>query len=403
MSEYKVKTEKYNLIGGGLPYGCKVKGGKIIPAFSLGKIDIECPKNVRFAAYGHDTDRFFVIDGNTLYSAEEDGQFRTIMTAEAQQPFFAEYRLSYKLASKVVFDKKAVIYWGSDEIIHDINQDICGGVYKNGRGFAIDLNDRYKLKWSGEDGIDDWIEQIDGSGWLYTDTELGEIYNLVVVDGLLAVIKKYGVILISAYGDPEDFKEILTVSTPTVYQNTAVACGNKLYFYTVDGLYSLSEGGLEKVNVEFSEDLTSAVYATVYGTTVFVAGTHKKLGKGVVFAYDTRDKISYFIDLRATALAAGSCLYAYTENGSVKLEKGKTFTYESCEFGRLQKRKSTLKSVFVDCVTEVDITVETDSMRRVFKGVKGKLSPHICGCFFKVSVSGTSEDVKELSAEVEYY
>lgn len=403
MSEYKVKTEKYNLIGGGLPYGCKVKNGKIVPAFSLGATDARCPTDIRYATFIHNTHKYYIMDNTSLYSAVENEQFRLVVKAPAQQPFFVEFKYRNQPVSQIVLDKKAVYFEGSGELIHDIPYNICGGVYKNGRAFGIDLTDRYKLRWSGEYGVDDWISQIDGAGWLFTDIELGEIYNLAVLNGHLAVIKKYGVSLISAYGSPEDFKEILTVATPTVYQHSAAVCGNKLYFYTVDGLYSFNESGVEKVEAELTEELMSAVYATSYGSTVFVAGTHRKLEKGVILAYDTKEKTSYFIDLTATAMAAGNSLYAYTPNGSVKLEKGKTFTYVSEEFGRLLKRKSTLKSIFVDCRNAVDITVETDSGRRVFKGVRGKLLPHISGRFFKVGVTGTSEPIKELTATVEHY
>ena len=403
MSANRVKSIKYNLIEGGLALGCRIKGGKILPALSAGLKDTSCPGNVKYAAFAHYSDSIFAMTGDSLYKSVESNQYLLSAIAAAKMPFLVEYNDGNKPRSAVVFNTKSVYYLDSGSTVENNRRNICGGVYKNGRVFGIDLSDSYKLWWSGEKGIKDWEERIDGAGWLYTDTELGEIYNLLVFKGELAVIKKFGITLLNVGGTPEDFKQTVAVPTPAIYQNCSVVCGNKLYFYTTDGLYAFNGSAAEKVEIDGTSDFTSAVYGMTHGTCLFFAGTHNGLEKGVILVYDTKDATHYFIDAAATALVAANNLYAYVKGGVVKLERGNPYTYRSEEFGHFSKRKKTLESIFIDCNTGVDLTVQTESGSRLFKGVKGKVLTRARGAHFKVSVTGTDAEIREMSATVEYY
>ncbi len=397
MSGAEVKKLKYDLIGGGcLPLSCKVSGGKIVPALSAGVIDSRCPAGVRFAAFAGHTDRIFVVAKDGCYCAAERNPYVSLTTsAAATMPFLVEYRSGASDISALCIDDRIVLQMGNTRSVGVFSAGVGGGVYKNGRLFAVDLSDKRKLRWSGEDGPEDWTEKIDGAGWLYTDKELGEIYNLFALDGQIAAVKKFGVSLISAFGTPENFKETKSVITPKPFKNAAAVCGDKLYFYTADGLYSFTSSGAEKVDMDLAEEFSSPEYAVSYGEELFVVGFHNGLGKKVILVYDTVKKSTYFIDLPATAMCVGSCVYAFTEEGAVTLSEGGKFTYSSGNFAYFSKRKKALKSVVTDCEKEVDITVQTDSGSRTFKGVKGKLSPHMCGRFFKVTISGDCE-IKEL-------
>ena len=402
MSRYEVKRIKYNLIGGGLPLGCKVKDGKIVPAFSVGEA-VSCPKNVRYATFVHYSNKLYVMNTYSLYSAVEGGTYSIVITEHAKLPFIIEYREGTKQVSKGIFDESAVLFRGAAVIRQDVPYRICGGVYKNGRVFAIDGTDSYKLCWSGENGIDDWEEKIDGAGWLYTDTELGEIINLLVYKEYIAVIKKQGISLLSAFGTPEEFKVVSNVVTPTIYQNCSAVCDDKIFFYTTDGLYSFNGSVIKKVEIELAKNFTSIVYAMAYGSTVFIAGKHEKLYRGAILVYETQDNTSYFIDVAATAMASANYPYAYAGSSAVRLEKGKTFTYRSDKIGHFSRRQKSLKSIFVDCENEVDITVQTENRKKLFKNVKGNLLTNMRGMYFKVFVTGTDAEIKQLTATVEYY
>ncbi|MCH5148895.1 MAG: hypothetical protein J1G05_06030 [Clostridiales bacterium] len=402
MSRHEVKSLKYNLISGGLPLGCKVKNGIIFPAYSVGEA-VSCPKNVRYATYVHYSNKLYLMDTYSLYSAVEGGDYNIVVTEDAKLPFVIEYREGTKQVAKAIFDKTAVLFRDAAVMLRNVPYRICGGVYKNGRVFAIDGTDSFKLCWSGESGIDDWEEKIDGAGWLYTDTELGEIINLLVYKDYIAVIKKRGISLLSAFGTPEDFKVITTVSTPMICRNCSVVCGDKIYFYTADGLYTFNGSAIKKVEIELAKDFTSVVYAMAYGSTVFIAGKHEKLYRNVILAYETHENIPYFIDVAATAMAAASHPYAYAGNSAIRLEKGKTFTYRSDKIGHFSRRQKTLKSVFVDCENEVEITVFTENRKIDFKNIKGKLSANIRGMYFKVYVTGTDAEIKQFTANLEYY
>lgn len=403
MSAKVVKKIKYDLIGGGLPLGCKVKDGKILPALSAGPSDYSCPIGVKYAAYIHYSNKICVITKSALFMAVEGENYKFFSAADATLPFVIEYKSGAQPASIAITNNQYYQFRGDSGIIDKTKNNICGGVYKNGRVFAIDVSDRYKLRWSGEKGIFDWEEKIDGAGWLYTDIELGEINNLAVFKDDIAVIKQHGITLINVGGAPEDFKETVTVLTPPIYQNCSVVCGNKLYFYTSNGLYTFNGTAVEKVNIDGVNQLTAGVYAMACGSRLFFAGTHKSLGRGVILVYDTAEKTSYFIDVPTTAMVSGKYLHAYTQRAAVRLEEGISYTYQSEEFGHFSKRKKTLESIFLDCDTVVDVTVSTESGSRLFKGVKGKIHTHTRGAFFKVTVSGTNAEIRQLTASVEYY
>lgn len=404
MNGKQVKSIKYDLIKGGLPFGCKVSGGKIVPAYSTVGFNTQGPKNVLFAAYMHGTDRIYAVNDTSLYSAGENGTYTEIMRIQTKMPFAFENRDETRVVSRCVLDTYHFYCKDNLNVLSKAhNYNIGAGIYKNGRVFAVDLNDTRKIRWTGENGLEDWAWKIDGNGWLYTDTELGGIYNLIAFKGDIAALKKYGICLVSADGTPEDFKEILTLPTVATYRNCAVVCGNKLYFYTEDGLYAFNGTTAEKVNVELAKDFTSAVYSMTYGTCVFFAGKHKKLEKGVIFVYDTEDNSAYFIDVAPTAMVAGNSLYAYTPTGIATLGKGTAFTYESQEFGFFSSRKKTLKSIFIDCDIGVDLTVKTDRGSRVFEGVRGEVPVRMGGHSFTVEVTGANSEIKALTASVEYY
>lgn len=405
MSVNEVKSLKYNLIGGGLPISCKVLDGKIIPALSEGELDSTCPSDVWHAMFMRNMGRFYVFhDYESFTAIEGSGQPFSRMAADlATIPFAVEYKIGAMSASMCIYNAKAIFYDNTGRYYHDYPHNVGGGVYKNGRVFAIDLANYCRICWTGEGGVDDWEEKIDGAGWLYLDVELGNIYRLYVLDGQIVALRKYGISLISAYGTPEDFKEVMSVPTLPPYKECATVCGKKLYFYTNGGLHTFTAAGVEKVDLKLAEDFTSPIYSMTYGDSVFFLGTHKKLEKRVILVYNTKDKSSYFIDIPATALCAGAEPYAFTSEGMIKLTKGLSFKYESEEFAHFSKRKKTLKSIFVDSEKGVDVTVQTDGGSRLFKGVKGELKTHMCGRFFKVGVEGTDGEIRQLTATVEYY
>ena len=403
MSGNVVKSLKYDLIGGGIPLSCKVVDGKIIPALAEGKLNSTVSGNVWHALYVHGMNRFFVFKGSEIHTAAEFEDYTRIAAENATIPFAIEFHQNGEAVANIVYNTKMTLQKQKGRYLYAITCNIGGGVYKNGRVFGIDLTDKRKLRWSGEGGMDDWEEKIDGAGWMYSDVELGEIQRLYILRGQIVAVRNYGISLISAYGTPENFKEIMSVATYPPYKDCATVCGNKLYFYTSDGLYSFTAAGVEKVRIKLAEDFDSPYFAMSHGESVFFVGTHKKLHKTVIFVYDTKEKSSYFIDIPATALCAGTLPHAFTKDGMISLEKGIRFKYESEKFAGFSKRKKTLKSLFIGSGKEVDVTVHTDKESRVFKGVKGEIKTHMCGRFFTVGIEGKDGEIYELTASVEYY
>lgn len=403
MRATEVKSKKYNLIGGGLPISCKISNGKIVPALSVGGLETSCPDSVRFAAFSHNLKRVVVVSGTYTFLANEGGMYLPTSYESADAPFVIEHKSGDISIFEIVFNKRFLKYRGTSKYLMDYPADIGAGIYKNGRVFGVDLTDKTKIRWSGEGGMDDWTEKIDGAGWLCFEKELGVIYRLYELNGQIAALREYGVSILSAYGAPENFKEVANVKTPPTYAECAAACGGKLYIYTVEGMYALSASGAERLDIGLTKEFDFPVYATTYEECVFFAGTHKVLGRGVILVYNTKDKSAYFIDADATAMCVGTNLYAFINEGAATLTAATSFTYESKVIGGFSKRVKTLESIFADCEKGIDIKVESDRGSRIFKGVKGPIKTHMGGSFFKVSVFGADCEIRELTANVEYY
>ena len=81
-----------------------------------------------------------------------------------------------------------------------------GGVIKNGRLFAQDLSDAYRIRWSGAGDPKDGADGIDGAGWVDINPAYGRVQNLVVYKRNIVVVCEYGLAVMSAFGAPENFK-----------------------------------------------------------------------------------------------------------------------------------------------------------------------------------------------------
>lgn len=397
-----VKTLKYDLLKTEyVPIGCEVKNGQILPALTAEDIDSACPPDIVTAAYSRNMNYFFAWDGEDVFMSVPEQNF-VRWAKSAQEPFLTEFRENSGVAAAYVLDTTMILQSSAGRTTKSFAGNIACGVFKSGRLFGADRGDRRKLRWSGEGGISDWEQSIDGAGWAYTDGELGEIYNLAVFKDRIAAVRALGVSLVSAYGTPENFKLETSAQTPRVYKNTAAVCGDKLYFCTRDGLFAFDGAKAERVENRLLGLMGEPCYAVSDGNALYIAGTLSESDKGAVFVYEPADGSAYLIDCPAGVLCEAGSVYAFCGTQLKKLSKGGKFDFRSGGFGYFNKRPKALKSVFVECGDCVEVTVETDKGKRVFKNVKGRLSPNMRGRFFKVGVKGQSK-ISELYATVEYF
>ncbi|MDE7084287.1 MAG: hypothetical protein K2O81_03495 [Clostridia bacterium] len=107
-----------------------------------------------------------------------------------------------------------------------------------GRIFGCDLDDRYKIKWSGY-GVNEWVEDPDGAGYVRLNMRLGKALNLFSMNEKVVVVREYGITVISTLGDFRHMRIASddTLRLPPVYDNSSAICRGLLWIYTHGGMY----------------------------------------------------------------------------------------------------------------------------------------------------------------------
>ncbi len=394
---YKTKTVKAELINasGALPVGCRRLNGKIVPALSpVNVVTRSYEADVHFASFCNATHKFYLHVGTRMFSGADGLNPKQGVSLTAAAPFILEERENGAWQARLIGDKRCVVdAVGAEKILlKAYNFAVRGGILKSGRLFAADLNEGVKLRWSGEGGSADWVENISGAGWLYLSGSEGNILELAELDGNIIAVREHGLTVISAYGTPENFKVLNVIAkTHLIYGHTVAVAGGKLLFCTQDGVYSFNGNKTEKLKNTLDGEILTPEYAAVSGNTYFYCGTSKSLGRSVIVALDISDGEAYIIDFPAQALVVSGKLFAYSSTQNCLPDSGGGFSFKSGaeNFGTLQKK--TLKYVDVSCGGRFDVEVECDGYIRRFYGVKHRLTANMCGVNFKVTVFGRDE------------
>lgn len=389
-----------------MPIGCRRLNGKIIPALSpVNVVTRPYEADVHHAAYCSATKKFYLHVGSRLFYGADGFRPQQDMSLTAASPFTIEERENGVAQIRLIGDKRCIIEAaGSEKLsLKAFNYAVRGGIMKSGRLFAVDLNDAFKLRWSGEGGSTDWVEGISGAGWLYLGGKEGGILELAELNGNVIVVRERGLTVISAYGTPENFKVLNVIAgTCAIYKRTIAVAGGKLIFCTEDGVYSFNGAKTEKLENSLDGEILTPEYAIVSGNTYFYCGTSKSLGRHVIAALDLSDGEAYIIDFPAQALAVSDRLFAYSSLQNCSLETGGEFSFTSAAENFGSPREKTLKYVEVSGAGPFDVEVECDGYVRRFKGVKHRITANMRGVNFKVTVLGRGE-ISNICAVAEAY
>lgn len=397
------KEEDLLLKKGGVGVGCYVFDGKLKPAYTNANQVGTVMKDIKCAGYFNVIKKHILNCGNYILASDGEMVKPAMRALKADEISFLELNTSSERALEVVGDTIVAKFLSGDGASSSkpYNGGACGCVRKNGRVFGIDGTNRYKIKWSGEGGVEDWTEGISGAGWMVVQWGLGEILNLVVFADTLIAVREFGLTFVSAYGNPENFKQKNYDGTlPKIFKNTACIVGGNLAFYTEDGLYFFDGNKVKKSELELADEIASPRRATVREGKYYLCGESKTLARPAVLVADEGREFAYIIDFPAEALSVGDRIFAYKEKYQYELLKGGEYGYITDWSDFEVKGKKVLKEIIIECDGEVQIEATNGVISRIVRGVRGKFRPNMRGERFKIAVTGTGE-IKKLTAVAE--
>lgn len=385
---------------GAFNVGCYTLNGKLIPAINTMKKISEYDGKVRAAWYSAEKKKHVVKIGDSVYYSDGSVQNAPNGPLTAEFPSMIETVVNGESAAVVIGDG-SYYFIGSTAGAKPYKSASHGCVIKNGRIFAIDNANPYKIVWSGEGGIDDWEGGISGAGWAVLHNGYGRILNLVVYADKIIAVREKGLTVITAYGNPENFKvSHIEQKLPEIYKNTSAVVGNKLVFYTKNGLYSFNGAGAEKLFLPLAEEMRTAVTAAVMNETYYLIGESKTLQERTVLAFDSRLNVAYIIFHELDALSVGERLLGYLDTREYELEAGGTYAYTSGEIDFSSSGAKVLKEVVLRGAKDARLEVSNGVNSRIVEGVRGKFRPNMRGESFKITVYG-KEKIDGISAVAE--
>lgn len=389
MSYPKTRQKEANALAakGSFKVGCKVENGELIPAALTFKEALSSPAGATWADYSAASGRFFAVAGGRLYTSLTGTKYTDVTTVSGE-PFLIEEVEEGNHKAFVICGAKCVVYEGATFFEKPFNRNIFAGVMKCGRLFGVDSTDKTVIRWSGTGGAFDWAESIGGAGWVKLDAAFGKVLNLVILGDEIIAVREFGLTAISAFGTPENFKQTDEAQkTPQIFKNTAAIVNGKLYFYTVEGLYSFDGNKAVRVQTDDRERVESPAYAAVYGQSYCVCGTSAGLKRKAVFVYETVGGAGYFIDFPAQTVCAHGKLLAFTQDGAYFSENGGKYLFESGEmdFGTTATKALTKIEISGG---EAELTLSNGVVSRIVGGVSGSVRASLRGKSFKITLKG---------------
>jgi len=385
---------------GALGVGCYVKDGKLIPAINtVRKLGVAL-NVINFAWYSAVAKKYIVAGMKSVWVSDGEMSTHSMGIAAIDRPSLLESS-SGGVNTAMVTGSTTYFLIGEKCMNKPFKGAVHSCVLKNGRVFGIDNTDLYKIKWSGEGGVDDWTEGISGAGWTTVQYGYGSILNLIVYKDKIVAVREYGLTLFSAYGTPENYKlSYIARKLPKIFADTAAVVEDKLMFYTEDGLYVYDGNKIEKSTLELAEEIASPRSVSCGKGKYFLCGVSKTLEKKAVLVVDALHDCSYIIDAQINAVAAGERIFGYADKEEFALEEGGKYSFTSGEIDFSASGFKVLREVILDGAKDVKIEVSNGVISRIVGGVRGKFRPNMRGKSFKITVCGSGK-IKGISAVAE--
>ncbi|MDE6586636.1 MAG: hypothetical protein K2K80_08165 [Clostridia bacterium] len=383
---------------GALPVSCISVDGGIYPALCAVKDDDGCPESVLAATYIKRYSRFVCLTDEGVYFTDFGGNYvLSRFEVDFTNPFFFECDGDTYL----VGDNHAIIFRSDRNKIVDLKSQICCGAAKNGRLFAVDSEDKFKLHWTGTEGGADWTESVGGAGSVNIDGTRGEILDITVYKQKLVLSCANGIVIFNAYGNPENFKlQYIDGLIENVVKGTSTVAGGKLVLCAEKGIYSFDGVSAEKLDIPLFKDMKNIAFAKGLGDDYYISAESLALKRKVVYVVNVKAKTAYIVDVAAKLFYENGCMYCFTDDGRYALKKGENFTYLSGVFDFETRGKKTVTALHFGNEKPIAITLFADGRERTFAKAEGYIRPKLRGEKFKVLIKGSGE-VKGVKAIAE--
>jgi len=270
-----------------------------------------------------------------------------------------------------------------------------------GKVFYIDADDPYKIGWSAN-GVYDWTEGIDVAGSLRLDVQGGKAIRILSAEEKLIIIRQNALTVMRALGNPEHFRiDGLALSTEDVIAQSCCTNGDNVYFATTSALYRFSGSRLERLENGVDYDVYAFKKGVFLGDNYVLQCSSKTYGDDILFVYDVRERVGYYVLLHAEELFVGDSIYAISNGYVYRL--GEDFDGNGTWFSRTVTlgdiKPKLAKTLNVVCDATVNVKVCSQRGERSFCG-SGLHVVNMRAPYFIVKVEGKGR-IKKLSLTCE--
>ncbi len=286
------------------------------------------------------------------------------------------------------------------------------------RLFITTKSDKKTVWFSDDFDPSNWQISLDKAGYITLEDNLGDMQKIMSFQGYLYVFRSYGISVISAYGNQEDFYvNSISVSHGRIYGNTPTDCGDYVIYLTDDGLYRFNGTSSVKIMSEIENYLVNVENAKscFSGGNFYLICDMKfengDIEKGVI-VYDVKSKEGHilrylplidFCVLNGENRQVLSCSKNVNEilvinNGGKFLTKNLKKVWQSgfSDFQITSKRKR-LEKVSLEIDGSVYLKIESESQSKIFL-LKGKgrkdVFPSLLGDKFSFRLSSNFAKLK---------
>lgn len=378
------------------PIGCKIEDGVVLPTYSPKRMGDIVEGEIVASFYSNCAGRFFLVVGDKLYSSVGGETFAKLGELEGKSPYMVE--------DSTDGDQKCIIVCKNAGYSHNGRSfsplqpfaPLATAIAHRGRIFGVDEEDRYLIRWSGLNGIEDGDQKLYGAGKLKLDSKKGKVLNFLESKYNLVLVREFGITMLRTVKSPEYYAlDIADTLCEKIYPNTTQCVNGKMLFCTDNGLYIYNGNAFDRVKHRFYDKISCPKCAVCYDGVYYLACTID--GHRDILCYDTISGESYLADICGDSMCVNDGVWVFNSSGIFKLNKSENYYLRlDSNFGINSKK--TLS--YVNICGNGEITIKSDKNARVFQQVCGNVKVGMQGDNFTLSVIG-KQNIKSFTATVE--
>ncbi len=369
------KSAAYNLLEGVPLYTVNMYGedGKFTPAVSAVPLGLPaCPQAPSKGYYSEGNGALFVYANGTVSRLNKGAaSFVTMEQNLSENCFFTDMYLN-GFSAAVLFDgADQYVFLGALQEDTTCAHSFYAGAWHCGRFFARDLNDGFRIWWAASDSVD-WTEGINGCGYTYLPAEGGEVLRLFSFRERLVAVRRRGITVIHAYGEPQHYKVDATANylvADGVIGETCAMCAGGIVFCTESGIYLFNGSSLERIFLFNGGRVSSPARAAACGERYCFVCDDVHLGGGVLAVLDVPSGRLAVTDITPGAVFAGKDgVYVSVGTALCKIEDGGTGELYLPSFLPENSPRAHIKSICVQCSGGCTVALSSNGVQRAFSG-----------------------------------